>query len=130
MRKSAIQAQQINLSGIAFAWELVRQRDGFHSLATRVNLHHTCMVSLLLKQMCTRECKDDRDRVYAIIPDMTKSPHNVDPDYTRTVAQVYPEFARRYALDQYLFHAGLARRLDALLGKNVSDAICLCRSRI
>jgi len=46
------QAQQINLSGIAFAWKLVRQRDGFHLLATRVNLRHTCMVSLLSKQMC------------------------------------------------------------------------------
>ncbi|KAJ2984407.1 hypothetical protein NUW58_g6075 [Xylaria curta] len=91
------------------AWELVRHRNNFRLLDEFSNRDHHWMTTMAIYMMRRRDCKDDRDRVYAILS-MTKSPYNMVPDYDRTVEDVYAEFAQRYSPNTQLYWAGLCRR--------------------
>ncbi|KAK1756469.1 heterokaryon incompatibility protein-domain-containing protein [Echria macrotheca] len=99
------------------AWELVKHRDEF-----RMNLHPGMlytdpMVALrsIRYQMRNKKCQDDRDRVYGMLS-MIRGPARIVPDYSKTVSQVYTEFANRYAEFGQLFEAGLSRRGLSSLG--------------
>ncbi|KAF1842115.1 uncharacterized protein K460DRAFT_409538 [Cucurbitaria berberidis CBS 394.84] len=69
--------------------------------------------------MRNKKCKDDRDRVYALLSLAVSGnglklfvPDAFVPDYTRPVEWVYREYWRRYGGPKSLFYAGLSRRRD------------------
>ena len=100
------------LQDIHLAWNLVknraeyqlRQSGGFFFTESKA------FFSAVLKEMRDRQGKDDRDRVYAILALAEDDAPKITPDYTKTVAEVYTEFAIRYLGCGTLFDAGLCRR--------------------
>ena len=76
-------------------------------------------VGRLAWDMRKKKCKDDRDRVYALLSlTATGSPILVSdafiPDYTRTVEWAYHQFWRRFGGYSSFFYAGLSRRRSFL----------------
>lgn len=64
-----------------------------------------------------QDCKDDRDRVYALLSIVSKGtsyrsyvPKQFMPDYNRSVEWAYSQFWARYGGYSSLFHASLSRR--------------------
>jgi hypothetical protein len=60
--------------------------------------------------MLDRLCKDDRDRVYAILALAEEDGPKIKPNYTKTIAEVYTDFAIGYLGYSTLFNAGSCRR--------------------
>jgi heterokaryon incompatibility protein (HET) len=57
----------------------------------------------------SQECTDDRDRVYGLLS-LTGAVKTMKPDYTKSVAEVYTEFATKNGGSGMLFDAGVCRR--------------------
>jgi hypothetical protein len=72
-------------------------------------------IGSLAWDMRKRNCRDDRDRVYALLS-LTGHTMNVNipdpfvPDYTRSVEWAYHQFWRRFGGYYSLFYTGLSRR--------------------
>jgi hypothetical protein len=109
LRQVPLGEKKLSLEGVKPAWELVRQRDVFRLFDRHGDRNHHLMANLLGRQMRSRGCTDDRDRVYGMLA-MTKSPYPMTPDYTKTVAEVYTDFTRRYSPVNNIYLAGLCRR--------------------
>ncbi|TVY80950.1 Heterokaryon incompatibility protein 6 OR allele [Lachnellula suecica] len=63
-----------------------------------------------------RECTDKRDLVYGLLSLRAESDITLQPDYSKTIIQVYTEFAREYLLKQevrILHYAGLSNNLSS-----------------
>jgi hypothetical protein len=101
--------ERLRMGGVMPAWELVQHRDAFRLLSSLYNLDHHMMTNLAASQMSTKACSDDRDRVYAMMA-MTKSPHSMTVDYSKTVAETYTEFTRKYSPNKQIYWAGLSQR--------------------
>ena len=74
-------------------------------------------IGRLAWDMRNKRCKDDKDRVYALLSLITSRnslkvfvPDAFIPDYTRPVEWVYYQFWRRFGGYTCLFYAGLSRR--------------------
>lgn len=98
-----------SISGIKAAWETVRYRDEFRYVDQHLERSHHWATNLAARQMRSKRCTDDRDRVYAMLA-MIRSPIEMKPDYTKTVAETYTEFAQKFSPNSQLYFAGLARR--------------------
>lgn len=104
------------LRSIQDAWDTISLR-GRYSLNMR--LVTAPPVTFLIDQrwMRNKKCKDDRDRVYALLS-LTASGNSLKvfvpdafiPDYTRPVEWVYYQFWKRFGGYTSLFYAGLSRR--------------------
>jgi hypothetical protein len=112
------------LRSMADAWDIISLR-GRYSLNMRpvtarpviFHIDQPWSIGRLAWDMRNKKCKDDRDRVYALLG-LTASgngfkvfvPDTFIPDYTRPVEWVYYQFWRRFGGYTSLFHAGLSRR--------------------
>ncbi|KAJ4304703.1 hypothetical protein N0V90_000230 [Kalmusia sp. IMI 367209] len=108
-RKIPYGEERSSMEGLKAAWGLVQHRDQFRLLDRYFRRDHHRLTNLAGRHMSNRACSDDRDRVYAMLS-MTKSHIGMVPDYTKTVAEAYTEFTRRYSPNSQLYWAGLARR--------------------
>jgi hypothetical protein len=83
-----------------------------------------------------KKCKDDRDRVYALLS-LTASENSLKdfvpdafiPDYTRPVEWVYYRFWRRFGGYTSLFYARLSRRRGyskTIGNKAVNEDVSVC----
>ncbi|KAI0965816.1 heterokaryon incompatibility protein-domain-containing protein [Xylaria arbuscula] len=97
------------MQGIKPAWALIWYRHDFRMLNRCRNTNYHSMTVAAGRLMSNRDCSDDRDRIYAMLA-LTTSPYPVTPNYSKTVAEVYTEFARRYSPNTHIFQAGLCRR--------------------
>jgi hypothetical protein len=93
------------------AWKLVTYRARYYLLNSGrfYSTESKAELSLLLDEMRDKLCKDDQDRVYAILAAGEDSPR-IRADYTKTVAEVYTEYASEYLGHTTLLNAGLCRR--------------------
>jgi hypothetical protein len=93
------------------AWKLVTYRARYYLLNSGrfYSTESKAELSLLLDEMRDKLCKDDQDRVYAILAAGEDSPR-IRADYTKTVAEVYTEYVSEYLGHTTLFNAGLCRR--------------------
>ncbi|KAI4247606.1 MAG: hypothetical protein L6R42_009584 [Xanthoria sp. 1 TBL-2021] len=65
---------------------LIQASDGHPAVADHITYY--------MHQLRRRSCKDDRDRVFALLGLLPESSGlNIHPDYSKTVAEVYTEFA-------------------------------------
>lgn len=101
--------ERLKIEGVKSAWGIVIYRNNFRLLDEPCNRNHHVMTCLAGVPMSNRACSDDRDRVYAMLA-LTTSPHAMAPDYTKTVAEAYTEFAARYSPNTQIYAAGLCRR--------------------
>ncbi|KAL1600813.1 hypothetical protein SLS60_007201 [Paraconiothyrium brasiliense] len=109
-RKIPSGIDRARMEGLKPAWALVKHRDEWRMVDQHLDRDHHFSTNMVADQMRNKACTDDRDRVYAMLA-MTKSPHiGMEPDYTRTVAEAYTEFTRRYSPNTQIYWAGLARR--------------------
>ena len=108
----------LRMEGVKVAWGLVQHRAMFRMLDQHLGRNHHQATNQAATQMSNRDCSDDRDRVYAMLS-MTRSHLEMAPDYTKTVAEVYTEFTRKFSPNTQLYFAGLARRQP----ESSSDAI-------
>ena len=106
------------------AWDIISLR-GRYSLNMRpitarpVHFHidQPWSIGRLVWDMRDKKCKDDRDRVYAVLSLTANGnslkafvPDSFTPDYSRPVEWVYCQFWRRFGGYTSLFYAGLSRR--------------------
>lgn len=97
---------------VKYAWALIEVRD--HWL--RSNSHPVAAdhITYYMHQLRRRSCKDDRDRVFALLGLLPESTGlNLHPDYSKTVAEVYTELAAaqlRLGNIGVLYDAGLWKR--------------------
>lgn len=56
-----------------------------------------------------QDCGDDRDRVFGFLA-LNTNVLNIEPNYGKTTAEVYTDFAIKSLNYSTLFHAGLRRR--------------------
>lgn len=109
-RRMSAGENRSRMEGLKPAWGLVKYRDSWRMLDKHLDQDHHFSTNMVGEQMRNKACSDDRDRVYAMLS-MTKSPHaGMVPDYTKTVAEAYTEFTRRYSPNTQIYWAGLARR--------------------
>ncbi|KAJ4361053.1 uncharacterized protein N0V89_001622 [Didymosphaeria variabile] len=109
-RKIRTGTDRSRMEGLKPAWALAKHRDEWRMVDQHLDRDHHFSTNMVGDQMRNKACTDDRDRVYAMLA-MTKSPHvGMEPDYTKTVAEAYTEFTRRYSPNTQLHFAGLARR--------------------
>jgi hypothetical protein len=97
------------VEGLKVAWALVRHRNIFRLIDQYGDRNHHLMSNHLWSLMSNRPCTDDRDRVYAMLA-MTKSPYPMTPDYSKTVAEAYTDFTRKYSPVTHIHFAGMCRR--------------------
>ncbi|CAO2648034.1 Nn.00g089560.m01.CDS01 [Neocucurbitaria sp. VM-36] len=78
--------------------------------------------------MRERDCKDDRDRVYAVLSLAVNGnglkiwvPEPFVPDYAQPIEWVYYQYWRRYGGCTSVFYAGLSRRRDQSESKRYRD---------
>jgi hypothetical protein len=98
-------------------WNMVRHREIYRDVVYSSNDRssdsmgdNAHLLRICLSQTHEKLCKDDRDHVYgmlAMLPDPSGT--RIQPDYTKTVPQVYSEFAARYLRPEMLFLAGTSR---------------------
>ncbi|OAL52437.1 HET-domain-containing protein [Pyrenochaeta sp. DS3sAY3a] len=100
---------RLRLKGLVQAFHLVLHRDTFVALDqvgySPVHFH----LNSSLMRTSKRECSNDRDRVYAMLA-MTISKFSMMPDYTKTVAEVYREYASTFSPETQIYNAGLCYR--------------------
>ncbi|KAK7183183.1 heterokaryon incompatibility [Paraphaeosphaeria sporulosa] len=110
-RRMSAGEDRSRMEGLKAAWGFVKHRDEWRMLDEHLGQNHHASTNTIGEQMRNKACTDDRDRVYAMLS-MTKSPYaGMVPDYTKTVAEAYTEFTRRYTPNTQIYWAGLARRL-------------------
>ncbi|KAI0802329.1 hypothetical protein GGR55DRAFT_683422 [Xylaria sp. FL0064] len=99
------------MGGIKPAWSLIWYRHTFRLLDEhcKADHNHHLITNTASTLMSNRDCSDDRDRIYAMLA-MTTSPYAITPDYNKTVAEVFTEFARKYSPNTQIYAAGLCRR--------------------
>ncbi|VUC28772.1 unnamed protein product [Clonostachys rosea] len=101
--------------------DLVNARDMLVMMRRPVHRYNTHLPKIVASsQMSFRQCKDDRDRVYGMLA-LVRSDQPIVPDYSKTIAQVYTEFATLTPLESSLFNAGLCYRGVSSLAKLISD---------
>jgi Heterokaryon incompatibility protein (HET) len=93
------------------AWKIITARNDYQmSLLDRdVEVDSYQTLGIYTPDMKAQDCTDDRDRVYALLS-ISRAERKIQPDYTKTVAQVYTDFATRHGGSNMLFNAGLCRR--------------------
>ena len=119
-------------SFIKYAWSLVEVRNHWRRLSDR-NLNQVSEVAYYMNQLRRRSCKDDRDRVFAL-RGLLRDESNlvIQPDYSKSVSQVYTELTRsQLNLGNIgaLYDAGLCKRkffhMPDLRSEHSSQASCL-----
>ncbi|KAJ8130704.1 hypothetical protein O1611_g2922 [Lasiodiplodia mahajangana] len=108
-RELSSREEREKMEGTKSTWPLVSHRHNFRLLGKGGKRDHHFMTQISSVLMSNRDCSDDRDRIYAMLA-MTTSPRTMKPDYSKTVAEVYTEFARRYSPHTQIYRAGLCRR--------------------
>ncbi|KAI4222477.1 MAG: hypothetical protein L6R36_006121 [Xanthoria steineri] len=97
---------------VKYAWALIEVRD--HWLQSDSHSVVADHITYYMHELRRRSCKDDRDRVFALLGLLPKSTGlNLHPDYSKTVAEVYSEFAAaqlRLVNVGVLYDAGLWKR--------------------
>ncbi|KAI4281669.1 MAG: hypothetical protein L6R38_003512 [Xanthoria sp. 2 TBL-2021] len=79
-------------SFVKYAWTLIEVRD--HWLQSDSHPAVADHITYYMHQLRRRSCKDYRDRVFALLGLLPESSGlNIHPDYSKTVAEVYTEFA-------------------------------------
>lgn len=117
-----------NLRSIESAWDLIQGRARYQLnmrptdvLPLHFQVDQKWSVGRVAWDMRHKQCKDDRDRVYAL-SSMTSSgnslklfnPRPFTPDYTRSTAWAYTQFWARFGGATSVAYAGLARRSAAM----------------
>ncbi|KAL8692922.1 MAG: hypothetical protein Q9218_002148 [Villophora microphyllina] len=102
---------------VKYAWNLVQVRDTWchrHRESRGNQSDEAPEVMFYMHQLRRRKCKDDRDRVFALQGLLSeKSQLIIQPDYSKTVVQIYVELARnllRCGIIGVLYDAGLWKR--------------------
>ena len=100
-------------SFIKYAWSLVEVRNYWRRLSEG-NLNQVSEVAYYMNQLRRRSCKDDRDRVFTL-RGLLRDESNlvIQPDYSKSVSQVYRELTRsQLTLGNIgvLYNAGLWKR--------------------
>ncbi len=100
-------------SFIKHAWNLIEVRDHWHR-SSQGNPNQALEVAFYMSQLRRRSCKDGRDRVFAL-QGLLRDEINpiIQPDYSKTVVQVYIELTRsQLGLGNIgvLYEAGLWKR--------------------
>ncbi|KAI1288671.1 heterokaryon incompatibility protein-domain-containing protein [Xylaria venustula] len=108
-RQLSSATKQRRMKGIKPAWALIWCGHYFRMLNQRCNTTRHAMTIPAGRLMSNRDCSDDRDRIYVMLA-LTTSPYPMTPNYTKTVAEVYTEFTRRYSPNTQILEAGLCRR--------------------
>lgn len=95
------------------AWSLIEVRDHWHR-SSQGNPNQALEVAFYMSQLRRRSCKDGRDRVFAL-KGLLRDRSNliIQPDYSKTVVQVYTELTRsQLGLGNIgvLYEAGLWKR--------------------
>jgi hypothetical protein len=100
-----------SLKSVFRAWKLIELRNKYQiGLSEKyVEMEHYLNLTTLANEMKSQECSDDRDRVYGFMA-LTGARKTMVPDYTKTTAQVFAEFAVKHGGCDMFFDAGLARR--------------------
>jgi hypothetical protein len=135
--KSSPQPRALKSSSAAFDIISIRGRYSLNVrlVSTRpvtVQLNYPWNIGSLAWDMRKKNCKDDKDRVYALLSltsnsfDFACTPDSFLPDYTRPVEWAYHQFWRRYGGYSSLFYAGLSRRPSgSKANKNEVSTACL-----
>ncbi|KAL8992894.1 MAG: hypothetical protein Q9169_006759, partial [Polycauliona sp. 2 TL-2023] len=99
-------------SFVKYAWPLIEVRD--HWLRSKSHSFEPSSVTYYMHQFRRRGCKDDRDRVFALLGLLGENTGlDVVADYSKSVTQIYTEFAvSRLKLGNLglLYDAGLWKR--------------------
>jgi Heterokaryon incompatibility protein (HET) len=93
------------------AWKLIDIRNNYQ-IGLSGNYAETdtyLSFDVFANDMKFQDCKDDRDRVYGLLS-ISGAERTMIPDYSKTVAEVYTEFAVKHGGSGMLFDAGLCRR--------------------
>jgi hypothetical protein len=100
-----------SLKSVFRAWKLIELRNKYQiGLSEKyTEIEQYLSLTIIANEMKSQECSDDRDRVYGFMA-LSGARKTMVPDYTKTTAQVYSEFAVKHGGCDMLFDAGLARR--------------------
>ena len=118
VHKSSPTPEALRSVGAAFDIISIRGRHGLNmrpvsSDPITIQINHPWNIGSLAWDMRNKKCKDDKDRVYALLSltrsslDYACTPDSFLPDYTRPVEWAYHQFWRRYGGFPSLFYAGL-----------------------
>ncbi|KAH8784369.1 heterokaryon incompatibility protein-domain-containing protein [Hyaloscypha finlandica] len=98
-----------------FGWNIVTVRDHYRRRLTE-ETDTGSEIAYYATQLNRRQCKDDRDRVYALLGILARDRNlHIQPDYSKSTVRVYLELARnalRLGHIGLLYEAGLCRRLS------------------
>jgi hypothetical protein len=102
------------------AWRLMETRNNYRIGTSGRYLQADKYLSfgVFTNDMKSQECADDRDRVYGFLS-LNSAEKTMKPDYTKSVAQVYTEFATKHGGSGMLFDAGLCRRHPLSLDERI-----------
>lgn len=92
-------------------WRLIELRNKHHPQpGQKIDLSSDRLpYSVIANDFKSQECCDDKDRVFGLLA-LAKMDKEFKPDYTKTVAQIYTDFALASGRNTVLFNAGLCRR--------------------
>lgn len=99
------------LKNINYAWRFICHRSQFQLFNSKVFsvTEPKSFFEAAVSDFRDQDCGDDRDRVFGFLALSTDVP-NIEPDYKKTTAEVYTNFAIKNLSYFTLFRAGLRRR--------------------
>jgi hypothetical protein len=93
------------------AWKLIDIRNSYQIGLSEdyVQADSYLSFSIFANDMKIQDCSDEKDRVYGL-QSLSGAEKTMIPDYSKTIAQVYTEFAVKHGGSSMIFEAGLCRR--------------------